>query len=127
MKIETKEIYRCGHCNKYGLSKGAMVRHEKICYKNPDNFRPCLSCQHLTKRDVIIESDNYTYAETYQNRERKVSLFFCSKKDTFLWTPQNKIRGNEIESGESNMYMPEQCDIYDKESKEMEQFFKSFK
>lgn len=118
MKTEDRKIYRCEYCNKYGLSKGGMTRHEKICFKNPTNFRQCFECPYLEKKETTIDY-NYPSSEYENQGDRKVSLFYCSKKDSYLWTPQNKIRGNEIESGESNMYMPTQCEDYDNYFKEL--------
>jgi hypothetical protein len=69
-------------------------------------------CPYLEKKDTTIPCD-YPTSQWDNERERKVSLFYCSKKDTYLWTPQNKIRGNEIESGEANMYMPSECEDYE--------------
>lgn len=42
MKIVKKDVYYCDHCNKRGLSKGAMNTHEKHCTANPD--RECRMC-----------------------------------------------------------------------------------
>ena len=46
-KIENKPVYKCSYCGKLSLSIGGMVRHEKLCKKNPDNWTDCASCVYL--------------------------------------------------------------------------------
>lgn len=48
------KIYQCEHCNKVSISKGAMVRHEICCRRNPSNHTPCASCEYLEKKSVIV-------------------------------------------------------------------------
>jgi len=52
MKIITKEIYKCDHCNKCYQIKSACERHETLCNKNPNNHRPCFECNKLTKKNI---------------------------------------------------------------------------
>lgn len=49
-----KEVkrYQCDHCNKVLAKKSAMVKHETICFFNPES-RSCVTCEHL---DNSIES-----------------------------------------------------------------------
>ena len=54
MKTETKEIYKCEHCNKLYQLKNWCLVHEKACSKNPDNDRACFGCQYLTKQNETI-------------------------------------------------------------------------
>ena len=68
-----------------------MKYHEKKCNRNPENFRPCFGCLFLTKKETLIGGYYYNGDEW----EREVSLLFCEKKQTFLYTPQNKIKGGE--------------------------------
>ena len=108
MKQKTKEVYYCDHCNRHMLNKGAMNKHELMCYANPENFRACHGCKFLEKKEVEI-SEDYHGTESY----RKVNLFHCQAKQVFLHTPQNEIKRNQFELGDySNEPMPKQCDVY---------------
>jgi len=53
MKTEYKEIYKCDYCNKLYQIKSYAIKHEKICQKNPINYRPCLSCEYLIKKTIL--------------------------------------------------------------------------
>jgi len=68
MKIETKEIYKCEHCNKLYQIKSKCLEHEKTCSKNPDNQRACFGCRHLEKKNYTIYEDHPYSGEL----ERKV-------------------------------------------------------
>ena len=59
MKIETKPVYACEYCNKMSRSKGAMIRHEAACHKNPKNWTKCFDCKYLTMED-LLNDDGYT-------------------------------------------------------------------
>jgi hypothetical protein len=93
MKTETKEIYKCDYCKKLYQLKHAAIYHESICRKNPANYRLCHSCNGLEMKDVMIYSgyDNYDNCEPV-NISR--DFCFCKKKQIFLYTPQNEIKGN---------------------------------
>jgi len=107
MKIETKEIYKCEFCNKLYQVKRFAEYHEKICFKNPENNRPCFSCDNLTKQDTIVFVD-------YPNN-RNVSLFYCDAKEKYLYTPKSEIKKNYFElSEEANDPMPKKCKEYKK-------------
>lgn len=105
MKIKVKEVYYCEHCSKHGLSKHKMAYHEKICSKNPENSRPCLNgCTHLVQRNTAIYGIE---------SERYANLFYCEKKQCFLYTPQNEIKGNQFDLGHDlNEPMPKNCDDF---------------
>ena len=105
MKIETKIIYRCEFCKKYGLSKGGMKRHELICFHNPENKRPCFECNFLSKKTTTIHHDSPMGGDI----EEKVTLFYCKKKEAYLYTPQNDIRRNWKDTGEESISMPIEC------------------
>lgn len=115
MKTEIKEIYKCDFCNKLYQKKAACEAHEFICFKNPDNKRPCYGCIHLEK----IKAD--LYFDTFQGEGcRKVDVFHCNAKDIYIHTPQVEAKGNAFEFGDKlNEPMPKQCDIYDSELKEL--------
>jgi hypothetical protein len=109
MQRETRQIYRCDHCKKHYLNKGTCTYHEKICFKNPENTRPCHNCPHLTKKDAA--TTHYFYdGDEY---ERKLKVFYCDKKEMFLYPPQSEIRKNALDLPEGNDPMPKQCEIFD--------------
>jgi hypothetical protein len=118
MKKETKEIYRCDHCNKLYLVKHACEKHELSCFKNPENKRPCFSCGFLTKNEALIYSG---YDDINGNPVNKnVQFFYCSKKQKFLYTPKNEIKGNQFHTDENgddfeNISMPKDCDLFKNE------------
>jgi hypothetical protein len=93
MKTEIKEVYKCDFCRKLYQRKHAAIYHEKMCNRNPDNFRSCHSCNGLEKKEVIIYSgiDDYITGEPI-NISR--DFLFCKKRQIFLYTPQNEIKGN---------------------------------
>lgn len=109
MKVKTKNVYYCEHCNKHGLSEWQMKRHEILCSRNPINHRPCFNCQHLGKEQTEIYCDNYDGSQS----ERKLNLFYCHKKKMFLHTPQNEAKGNMFDLCDfENNPMPTECDDY---------------
>lgn len=115
MKTKTKEVFYCEYCNKHGLSKSKMEYHEKVCWKNPLNYRPCFHCINLNKKETEIYGNYYNGSEW----TRKVDLLYCIEKKCFLYTPKNQIKGNQFDLGDdSNIPMPERCDIYKTESNE---------
>lgn len=119
MKIETKEIYKCEHCNKLYQLKNWCLLHEKSCSKNPDNDRACFGCRHLTKKSETI------YYDTYNGEsERKVDLLYCNKLDIFLYPPKVEHKGNMYETDpKENKPMPRTCKVYDDESIDFGEFF----
>ena len=112
MKTETKEVYKCEHCNKlYQLKKWCLL-HEKSCSKNPDNDRACFGCRHLTKKSETICCDT-----RYGEREIKLDLLYCKKLDTFLYPPKVEHKGNMYETeSEGNKPMPRTCEVFNDES-----------
>lgn len=113
MKTETKQIYKCEYCNKLYQVKSACESHELACIKNPINFRPCFGCFNLEKKETLIYAgfDDY-YTDEPVNVKRE--FFFCNKKQIFLYTPQNEIKGNfnhtDTEGGTFKNYpMPTKC------------------
>ena len=108
MTTEIKEIYKCDFCNKLYQIKRFAMQHEKICFKNPKNDRPCFGCIFLGKKNV----DVYEYEYDGSDFKRVYSLFFCKKKEVFLHTPKNEIKENVIDIGEYNLPMPKECEYY---------------
>lgn len=109
MRTIIKPVYYCEFCNHKCLAKWAMKRHELMCFNNPANKRPCFTCNFLTKKEANITHYHYDEIESIQ----KVNDFYCSKKDVFLYTPKNEIKGNRHDLDEGNEPMPKECDLYD--------------
>jgi len=108
MKQSVVTIYTCAHCGKYYKRKHFCLAHEKMCKKNPENDRQCFYCQFLSKKDVEMECD-----EGYGEYLRTVTLFFCEKREEYVYTPQNEMKGNAFAFDEPNEPMPKQCDDRD--------------
>lgn len=116
MKTEIREIYKCDFCKKVYQIKRFAIYHESICGKNPNNHRPCHSCTHLIKKEVLIYSgmDNYNDGEPWN---QKKDFLFCNKKQIFLYTPKSEVKGNfkhidEHGNNFENHPMPKICDDF---------------
>ncbi|HDZ27068.1 hypothetical protein LCGC14_0500910 [marine sediment metagenome] len=99
MKTQTREIYRCGYCNKWYLIKKSAEKHEVICNKNPVNDRPCFNCPLLVKKEYQEEDEFH----------HKLDLFFCEHFEHYLFPPSADHKKNWIDTGES-VPMPKECD-----------------
>ena len=109
MKIKKIEVYFCEHCNKLYQRKCSCKKHEELCKKNPDNLRPCFSCSFLRKKEAEI----YVDYPKCPDGKIKLNLLFCNKKEIYLHTPQNEIKGNNFDLGYTeNNPMPKKCDFY---------------
>ena len=115
MKIITKETYKCEYCGKLYQLKIPAIHHESKCRKNPDNWRVCHGCSNLEKKETLIYSgiDNCFDGEPINN---SVDFLFCTKKQIFLYTPQNEIKGNYHHLDENgnnfeNYPMPKECEL----------------
>ena len=120
MEIKETTIYICEFCRKSYQKIHFAERHEKMCNKNPDNWRKCHSCWHLEKKETKIYSgtDDYDTGEPFY---KDVDFLHCSVKKIFLYTPQNEIKDNfhhiDYEGGTFENYpMPKHCDVFNKES-----------
>ncbi len=109
MREQTKVVYYCEFCKKYGLSKGSISRHEKLCFHNPNNIRPCLNCAALGKREEFIEY-NYPTNEWGNQGDRIVSVFYCKKKNINLHPPQVDIKKNHLDVESESM--PIKCELF---------------
>lgn len=118
MKIRTKEIYNCEHCNKLYLRKKSCEIHEKYCMKNPENIPRCFGCEFLEKE----ESDN---GKGEDFRYFTPQHFYCKKKSKVMHPIklQSKIDRNYItnedildflEETESEL-MPKECEVFEPE------------
>ena len=111
MKIQTKEIYKCDHCNKLYQRAWLCKKHELSCKKRPDYLRPCHSCKVLKKVRTTAWS-NYSDMNGDQE-ERIVEVLFCEKIDCFIHPPSVAAKGNAFEMGDkSNVEMPKNCEFY---------------
>lgn len=112
MKIETREIYKCDHCNKLYQRKWLCEKHESYCKKRPDYLRPCHTCKILRKQKETILA-GYS-GDMYRNEaERTVNVLFCEKRDCFIHPPSVAAKGNKFEMGDkTNEEMPRECEFY---------------
>jgi hypothetical protein len=109
MKIETKEIYKCEHCNKLYQIKDWCEYHESICKKNPENNRACFLCAHLVSREKVV---TLIHGYNGQEENRQLTLMYCNKIKTFLYPAQVEVKGNAYDLGdESNNPMPKECEL----------------
>jgi len=130
---ENMSVYICAFCKKKKLfRKDAMDRHEERCYLNPDNFRPCLNCQHLEQKEIEF----YTGIDEYYGAEpiyAKANTFFCKAKDILLLHPKTAyLRGRKnldhvyLNDKETQQFeMPLQCDVFDSDKKKNEDFLEN--
>lgn len=103
MKAKDVTIYICDLCNKKYFRKHAAVSHEERCTKNPDNFRPCFTCQFLQKEKIDLSEGPIRFV---------ASLMHCKKKAVFLHPPSVEKKGNKIDLGGENYPMPRNCNLY---------------
>ena len=119
MKIRTKTVYNCEHCNKLYLNFRSAEKHELSCGLNPENKRKCFSCKHF-----MSNSDNAF--DSHNNSIGLQEAFFCKLKMEFLLPPaatHKKLKYN-FESFENNP-MPVNCDDY-REGERQPIFFDDF-
>ena len=83
MKIKSKQVYYCDHCNKNGLSKHKMLEHENQCTKNPVNFHPCFFCKHFNVTTETHE-EHYEGGGNDLTRFVKSELWHCDKYRIYL-------------------------------------------
>lgn len=116
MKERTLKVYNCSHCNKLYLRKGACEKHERDCFNNWANHRPCFNCSNLRKKDQVICIDYFDGSQ----EEKVVSAFYCDAKKIALYPPKIENRGTFYDfHSYSNEPMPKVCEIYDKEKGEL--------
>ena len=109
MKIINKPHYRCDHCNKLYLVPSACEKHETKCSKNPINFKPCLHCHYLDKKDVQHYWDNPMGGTD----SRDLSMFYCTKKDFFVFPKEKHFEQEDLGDGETEIIpMPKTCDVF---------------
>lgn len=110
MKEQIKKVYSCDFCKKKFFRKHFAEKHEETCYLNPLNFRKCLDCGYLTKKNIEL-TDGYHWDGS--ERTRELELFYCAAKNIFLHTPQSEIKRNVFDLGDvENVPMFKDCDAY---------------
>lgn len=108
MKTEQRTVYRCEHCKKSYLTKPGARNHEENCKSNPDNFRACFGCKHLSER--IIEHSEFNYDGSDYRSDKKV--LFCSKINQPLYPPKVERKKNWFELDPYiNQPMKKECDM----------------
>lgn len=107
MKTETKEIYKCDFCRRLYQIKGAAIKHEIRCGKNPANHTACFGCANLTKKTIDIYSDRWDGGEIV----RDVSVFFCKVKQICMHHPISRHKKTVFDLGDfENEQMPIECE-----------------
>lgn len=107
MKVKQNvTVYSCDFCKKKMFREHAMKRHEEMCFRNPENKRPCFTCQHFEMKEVDVNWQDPVY---YADHTEKKTLMFCNKFNHCLISPQTSIKGNAISSD----------DLYDYDNEDM--------
>lgn len=110
----TKPTYKCEHCRKLYQIKGACERHEKACFRNPDNKRPCNDCNHCE----MIKVDLTVFDHNGYDSQVSIKTLHCDKIKSYLIPPKAEHRGNaylseELGDGDTpNVPMPRKCDMH---------------
>lgn len=114
--------YKCEYCKKNYIRKHAVIAHEHLCFKNPENKRACFSCEHLEKKTVEIFHDDFRGGDVVQN----VSIFHCSKLNHFLYPPKVEHKKNAFETDEiDNLPMKKECEFFKEEVSTFDDIFKN--
>lgn len=86
MECKTVKVYNCDYCNKKLFVKHAMVKHEMICNKNPENIKACHFCEHLIKVKMNLSFENGydpDFGTSYIEKESEV--FKCEKLNKLMY------------------------------------------
>lgn len=107
MKIQQETIFRCEFCNKPMFGKGAMVRHEKYCKRNPKNAHKCFEfCKHLQKTtEYEYDKDGNQIGGTEMLCIKRNVKMYSFKYEKNIHKPANALDGLER--------MPLECDLYE--------------
>jgi hypothetical protein len=118
MKQAIKPVYYCDFCKKKGLSKHAMVKHEKFCSGNPENNVACQGCVNLEETVVAYGYSYDTLGEGYGvipdggYQERKTTGFRCKKLNKDFY-PLKCVRKGLVdkypETFEGKELFPKEC------------------
>lgn len=102
-------LYSCDFCNRKMQIKNAMIRHEKICTKNSDNFIACSGCDNCQEVKKTIHFDNHYYGDM----QREVNSFYCKHHEKNMYPPKaEKLAIMYPENFEDEMMMPKHCDFF---------------
>lgn len=107
MKLYLKKVYECEYCGRLfrSNSKGISARgiaHERNCFLNPNNKRPCNICKNREK----IEATKADFSGT-------IAMYYCTVHETFLRSPVNRI----VDVMEPIRLMPVECDYFVRDEK----------
>lgn len=112
MKTETKEIHSCDFCKKKLFIKGAMVRHEDNCKKNPKNWAACHECKFKELISKTFESSDYFGSNFF------ATGFKCSKLNKEMH-PHKAVRKGLVkkypETFVNSILMPKECEFFKRE------------
>lgn len=100
-------LYSCDFCNRKMQIKKAMIRHEKVCTKNPENYIACSDCKHCEATTKQFHYQNHYYGDCY----KEVKSFKCNALDKIMYPP--KIEKTVIdfpENFEDEIVMPSKCE-----------------
>lgn len=90
MRTETKSVYYCEHCNKHGLSKSAMTKHERWCSKNPINHKACYGCKYSKEEPFKLDTGIMSDDEVLIMWTRK---YKCLADGHFMFTIRAEKKG----------------------------------
>lgn len=86
--IENVTLYKCDFCKKELKRKHAMIKHERLCERNPENAKVCHFCEHLETIEKQVWFDNPYYHPDHTNDDgeyKKVKVFRCKKLDKLMF------------------------------------------
>lgn len=113
MREKVKTVYYCEFCTRHRLTKKAIAMHEPCCYKNPANFHPCWTCDHLGIQTI----ERYACDEEGQPIETdyEVKVFSCSKlgKDMYSYRAEGLgLLKKYPREFDNKSRMPSECEAY---------------
>lgn len=95
MKTRQATVFYCDYCNKKLLHKGYMERHEKECFANPENQRPCFSCGYQERVEVKYDSGQSDHPEI-ERYYRATQGFKCTLKVNYLFHQRQGLKTKEV-------------------------------
>jgi hypothetical protein len=109
MKTETKQVHECDFCGKKLFVKGAMVRHEDNCVKNPKNWTACHECDFCKLVKKPITRSNYTWIDS--------NSYYCSNENIKKeMHPFKSVRKGLVkkypETFKDSILMPKTCEFF---------------
>ena len=93
--------YKCGFCGKKYENAKVCIKHEKFCYKNPNNQHICYDCMYLEVEGGRNDGEEGMYIH---------KSFWCSKLEQSMFTYKGeKLKLSNIKGC---VRMPLQCEHY---------------